>query len=94
MTIKQPLVCWFFRVLHTQHKNETTLSACLSFCFCFAHTTKAETNSDITEVLENVEETTDVALTVGGEEDYVENTRAALVDFVYARLGKKLNKGE
>ena len=57
-------------------------------------TTKAETNSDITEVLENVEETTDVALTVGGEEDYVENTRAALVDFVYARLGKKLNKGE
>jgi hypothetical protein len=56
--------------------------------------TKAETNTDITEILENVEETTDIAITVGSEEDHVENTRAALVDFVYARLGKKLNKGE
>jgi hypothetical protein len=56
--------------------------------------TKAETNTDITEILENVEETTDISITVGGEEDHVENTRAALVDFVYARLGKKLNKGE
>jgi hypothetical protein len=51
--------------------------------------------ADITEVLENVETTSDVAITVGGEDDSaVENTRAALVDFVYARLGKKLNKGE
>jgi hypothetical protein len=51
--------------------------------------------ADITEVLENVETTSEVAITVGGEDDSaVENTRAALVDFVYARLGKKLNKGE
>lgn len=60
--------------------------------------TKAEettTSSDITEVLENVEETAEVNLAVGGEEETaVESTRAALVDFVYARLGKKLNKGE
>lgn len=57
--------------------------------------TKGESNNDITEVLENVEETATVDITVGGEDDsLVENTRAALVDFVYARLGKKLNKGE
>jgi hypothetical protein len=60
--------------------------------------TKAEevaTSNDITEVLENVEETTEVNLAVGGEEEApVESTRAALVDFVYNRLGKKLNKGE
>lgn len=52
-------------------------------------------SSNISEVLENVEETTEVNLTIGGEDDNpVESTRAALVDFVYARLGKKLNKGE
>ena len=57
--------------------------------------TKGESNNDMTEVLENVEETATVDITVGGEDDsLVENTRAALVDFVYARLGKKLNKGE
>lgn len=50
--------------------------------------------TDLTEALENVEETSEVTLTVGGEDNAVENTRAALVDFVYARLGKKLNKGE
>jgi esterase/lipase len=48
-----------------------------------------EVKQDLVDVLENVEETTDVALTVGGEDDsQVENTRAALVDFVRARLGK------
>lgn len=50
--------------------------------------------TDLTEALENVEETAEVTLTVGGEDNAIENTRAALVDFVYARLGKKLNKGE
>lgn len=53
-----------------------------------------ETN-DIVEALENVEETAEVNLAVGGEdESAVETTRAALVDFVCNRLGKKLNKGE
>ena len=53
------------------------------------------TEEDIVEVLENVEATTDVVLSVGGEDSsVVENTRAALVEFVYARLGKNLNKGE
>jgi hypothetical protein len=48
-----------------------------------------EVKQDLVDVLETVEETTDVALTVGGEDDSaVENTRAALVDFVRARLGK------
>jgi len=60
-------------------------------------TTKAEETvetTDLTEVLETVEEPTEATVTVGGEDNTVENTRAALVDFVYARLGKKLNKGE
>jgi hypothetical protein len=53
-----------------------------------------ETN-DITEVLENVETTEEVVPAIGGEQtDEVESTRAALVDFVCTRLGKKLNKGE
>ena len=53
-----------------------------------------ETN-DITEALENVETTEEIIPAVGGEEvSEVENTRAALVDFVCNRLGKKLNKGE
>jgi hypothetical protein len=52
-------------------------------------------STDLTEVLENVEETSEATITVGGEEENpVENTRAALVDFVCARLNKKLNKGE
>lgn len=53
-------------------------------------------SSDIVEALENVEETSEIDLTVGGEEETsaIESTRAALVDFVCARLGKKLNKGE
>lgn len=51
--------------------------------------------NDITEALENVETTEEIVPAVGGEEvSEVENTRAALVDFVCNRLGKKLNKGE
>jgi hypothetical protein len=49
-----------------------------------------------TEVLETAETEASLDLSVGGETvaTEVENTRAALVDFVYNRLGKKLNKGE
>jgi hypothetical protein len=57
-------------------------------------TTKAEESVNLTEALENVEETSDLNITVGGEDNAVETTRAALVDFVCARLNKKLNKGE
>lgn len=50
---------------------------------------------DITEALENVETTDELIPAVGGEENNeVESTRAALIDFVYNRLGKKLNNGE
>ncbi|NDB59790.1 hypothetical protein EB001_15280, partial [bacterium] len=49
-------------------------------------------------VLESVEETDQVDLGVGETESDVESsteaTRAALVEFVYNRLGKQLNKGE
>jgi hypothetical protein len=46
-------------------------------------------------VLENVEVEQEIDLSVGGDASTeVESTRAALVDFVYHRLGKKLNKGE
>lgn len=56
---------------------------------------EAETTNDITEALENVETTEELVPAVGGEEtSEVESTRAALVDFVCNRLGKKLNKGE
>jgi hypothetical protein len=56
---------------------------------------KASENTD-TSVLEEVEVAeTEVELGVGGEqESAVDNTRAELVEFVCARLGKKLNKGE
>ncbi len=56
---------------------------------------KASENTD-TSVLEEVEVTeAEVELGVGGEqESAVDNTRAELVEFVCARLGKKLNKGE
>jgi len=55
--------------------------------------TKAK--EDISEVLENVETTEELIPAIGGEEsDTVESTRAALVDFVCNRLGKKLNNGE
>lgn len=50
---------------------------------------------DISEVLETAEPETNVDLSVGSDADSeLENTRAALVDFVYNRLGKTLNKGE
>jgi hypothetical protein len=48
------------------------------------------------QVLETAETEDTIDLSVGSAEEVseVENTRAALVDFVYNRLGKKLNKGE
>ena len=50
---------------------------------------------DVSEVLENAEPEKEIDLSVGGEIiNETENTRAALVDFVYNRLGKTLNKGE
>lgn len=54
-----------------------------------------ETSTD-TEILETAETEETIDLSVGTEETVseVENTRAALVDFVYNRLGKKLHKGE
>jgi phosphosulfolactate synthase (CoM biosynthesis protein A) len=56
---------------------------------------EVEQINDITEALENVETTEEIVPAVGGEEvSEVESTRAALVDFVCNRLGKKLNKGE
>ena len=57
---------------------------------------KAETEFETTEeILEEVEETEALDLTVGGsDESEVNTTSAALIDFVYSRLGKKLNKGE
>jgi hypothetical protein len=46
-------------------------------------------------VLDNVEVEPSVNLSVGSDEaSSVDSTRAELVEFVYARLGKKLNKGE
>lgn len=59
--------------------------------------TKAEDTQadDVSEVLENVETEKEIDLSVGAESDNEINaTRAALVDFVRTRLGKKLNKGE
>lgn len=60
--------------------------------------TKAEeVTEDVSEVLETAETSESIDLSVGNEseESAVENTRAALVDFVYSRLGKKsTNKGE
>jgi hypothetical protein len=59
--------------------------------------TKANVSDEITaantdpELLETVEVEANVNLAIGGEaEDSVETTRAALVDFVSSRLGKKL----
>jgi hypothetical protein len=54
----------------------------------------SEDNSVESEVLETAETEETIDLSVGNEEtaSEVENTRAALVDFVYNRLGKKLNK--
>lgn len=49
---------------------------------------------DMSEVLETAEPEAEVDLSVGSDDsaDEVENTRAALVDFVYNRLGKTPNK--
>ena len=56
---------------------------------------KAEETQDVSEVLETAEPENNVDLSVGSDADSeLENTRAALVDFVYKRLGKTLNKGE
>jgi hypothetical protein len=57
---------------------------------------KASEESTVSEeILENVETEEEPALSVGGEDNSDSNSaRAALVDFVYNRLGKKLNKGE
>lgn len=61
--------------------------------------TKAEetavTTEDVSLALENVETDQEIDLSVGSEtESEIQNTRAALVDFVCLRLGKNLNKGE
>lgn len=52
-------------------------------------------NDDVSAALETVETDQNIDLSVGSEnESETQNTRAALVDFVCLRLGKKLNKGE
>ena len=49
-----------------------------------------EETSEASEILDEVQVEEEVNLAVGGEEESeAENTRAALVDFVYSRLGKK-----
>jgi hypothetical protein len=57
---------------------------------------KEEASQEVdSSVLDNVEVDKEIDLSVGGSvTTEVESTRAALVDFVYNRLGKKLNKGE
>lgn len=56
----------------------------------------SETKTITEEILENVETEDSVAISIGSEETVSEadTTRAALIDFVYSRLGKTLNKGE
>lgn len=56
---------------------------------------KKKASEDLSEVLENVEASEDADLSVGSdssEEDDSDSTTAALVEFVYSRLGKTLNK--
>ena len=57
---------------------------------------KKKASEDISEALETAElDEEAISLSVGSnEETQVESTRAALIDFVYSRLGKKFNKGE
>ena len=51
---------------------------------------KKRASEDISEALENAEPSNDVDLSVGSDVDsQLANTRAALVDFVSQRLGKK-----
>ncbi len=53
-------------------------------------TDSEEDTSEASEILDEVEVEEEVTLAVGGEEESeAESTRAALVDFVYSRLGKK-----
>jgi hypothetical protein len=54
----------------------------------------SEDNIADSSVLENVEVEDSVNLSVSGESSSVDSTRAELIEFVCARLGKKLNKGE
>jgi hypothetical protein len=56
----------------------------------------SETETITEEVLENVETEDSVVISVGSETSAsdTDSTRAALIDFVYSRLGKTLNKGE
>lgn len=55
---------------------------------------KASEN-EVEEALDNVEPSNELDLSAGSDStESVNTTRAALVDFVCARLGKKLNKGE
>jgi hypothetical protein len=57
---------------------------------------KKKASEDLSEALENVQSNEEVDLSVGSDdtEEELNTTRAALVDFVYNRLGKTLNKGE
>ena len=57
---------------------------------------KKASQEELTEALENVEVAEEANVTVGSDEseDTMTSTRAALVDFVYNRLGKTLDKGE
>lgn len=56
---------------------------------------KKMASEDISDVLETAEPSEEVDLSVASEEvNELENTRAALVNFVCNRLGKTLNKGE
>ena len=59
-------------------------------------TEEVNKTEDVSLALENVETNDqEIDLSVGAETDSeMQNTRAALVDFVCIRLGKKLNKGE
>ena len=61
-----------------------------------AMTMKKMKAEDVSEALETAEPESNVDLSVGSDasDSELENTRAALVDFVYNRLGKTLNKGE
>jgi hypothetical protein len=54
---------------------------------------KAESSVDAS-VLEEVEVEETVNLGVGSEDSDINTTRAELLEFVCARLGKTLNKGE
>lgn len=55
---------------------------------------EASVDSNALENVETEEATVDLSVGTDSAVSEVENTRAALVDFVYNRLGKKLNKGE